>query len=109
MPAALYSYASFAFLAIISNKREKLDHHLDWAEELMLLTLCKSLEDVVDILAVGCRRLNVFDALTARKVLRLLFIDSLVDNVALVACHYDWCILTNLVDKFSMPLRCTLE
>ena len=51
----------------------------------------------------------MLDAFTPGEVLCLLLIDRLVDNVTLVASHDYRCVLSNLVDQLSVPLRCTLE
>ena len=39
----------------------------------------------------------MFDAFASRELVHLVFLDCLVDDVALVACEDDGCVATNLM------------
>ena len=51
----------------------------------------------------------MLDSLLTCKVFCSLLVDRLIENIALVSSHDDWCILPDLVDEFTVPLRCPLE
>ena len=74
-----------------------------------LLTFSQSGEDVLDVVAIGSRCVNVLDALAPCKGIGLLLVDRLIDDVALVSSHHDRCIFSDLVDQLFVPGRCPLE
>ena len=74
-----------------------------------LLTFCKCAENVFNVISILSWSLNVFNALTPGKLICVLFLNSMIHNIALVACEDDWSLTSNLMNQFFVPGCCTLE
>ena len=64
----------------------------------VILTLCNCTEYVFNVISILGWSQNMFDALASGKLIRVLFINGMIQDIALVSCKDDWGLFSNFVN-----------